>query len=123
MGYTTDFEGEFNITPPLNQEQVERLNNFSEDRHGGNLTPDPGMPGFWCDWVTNNEGTTLSHNGSEKSYNYEGWLNYLIKNFFRPWGVTVNGRVFWSGEDVRDVGTIIIENNVITLLNGVISEG
>lgn len=33
MGYTTEFEGKFTISPPLSYEQMEYLKEFSETRH------------------------------------------------------------------------------------------
>jgi hypothetical protein len=33
MGYTTDFEGQFTVTPPLTPEQVAYLQAFNETRH------------------------------------------------------------------------------------------
>src|SRR3989344_1382437 len=88
MSYTTDFEGSFKISPPLSQEHVRELTAFSEERHGGNMTPFAGFPGFWCDWAPNEDGTELSWNGGEKFYDYVEWLALGIQRFFKRGGRT-----------------------------------
>lgn len=71
------------------------------------------QPGLWCQWTTN--GKELTWNGGEKFYYYNEWLEYLIKNFFEPWGVKLNGEVKWEGEDSDDVGKIVVKDNSITI--------
>lgn len=108
MGYTTEFSGEFRLSRKLTQEENDTLVAFSDDRHGGPANPYKGFPGFWCDWVPNGDGTALEWNGSEKFYDYVDWLRYLIDNFFRPRGITLDGTVHYDGEDDGDSGTITV---------------
>ncbi len=51
MGYTTDFEGSFNITPVLSQKDNEFLTKFSETRRmARNVGPEYGIEGeFYVD--------------------------------------------------------------------------
>ena len=72
------------------------------------------QPGLWCQWVPNEEGTALQHDDGEKFYDYVEWLNYIIENFVRPWGYTLNGEVHWQGEDSEDRGTIYVVGNHVT---------
>lgn len=161
MGYTTEFRGEFTVTPALTPEQVAYINRFSETRRmqrdpqKAALLPDPireavglplgkeaeyfvggggfagqehdasildynnppaGQPGLWCQWEAGADG--VRWNGGEKFYYYVDWLEYLIANFFQPWGRTLNGEVEWRGEDWDDTGTIRVENNVIVSPSG-----
>lgn len=75
MGYTTSFEGEIQIEPPLNEAEVSYLTDFAEsrrmdrtegpyyvvpsDNYGQTQTsgvrnynqPPEGQPGLWCQWV------------------------------------------------------------------------
>lgn len=81
--------------------------------------PPQGQPGLWCQWTVNGAGTYLLWDGGEKFYNYVEWLQYLIDCFFIPWGYTLNGRIIWNGEKTSDIGTIIVEDNVITVKKGV----
>lgn len=69
-------------------------------------TPPKGQPGLWCQWIIENG--ELKWDGGEKFYNYVEWLQYLIKNFFAPWGVILNG------EDRNDVGMIVVTDNKVT---------
>jgi hypothetical protein len=76
------------------------------------------QPGLWCQWVINNEGTQLEWDGGEKFYNYTQWLEYIIENFLKPWGVIVNGETEWQGEESDDFGKIIVTENEIKILEG-----
>ena len=43
--------------------------------------PPDGVPGYWCQWIINNDGD-LEWDGGEKFYNYVEWLKFLITHFF-----------------------------------------
>jgi hypothetical protein len=73
--------------------------------------PPENQPGLWCKWAI--EAGSLQWNGNEKFYNYVEWLQYLIDNFFKPWGYLLNGNIKWRGEEVHDSGNIIVNDNVI----------
>lgn len=72
------------------------------------------QPGLWCQWVLSEDGTTLEWDGGEKFYEYIKWLEYLIKNFFKPWGIKLNGEIQWRGESFDDNGIIVVKNNKVT---------
>jgi hypothetical protein len=78
------------------------------------------QPGLWCQWVINNK-NELMWDGNEKFYNYVEWLKYLIKNFFQPWGVLLNGEIEWEGEESSDRGKIVVTNNEVKVLHGVVT--
>jgi hypothetical protein len=71
------------------------------------------QPSLWCQWVTNKDGTRLMWDGGEKFYNYCEWLNYLINHFFEKWGVKLNGEVYWTGEESKDMGKIVVKDNKV----------
>lgn len=75
------------------------------------------QPGLWCQWTPNEDGTQLEWDGGEKFYNYVEWLQYLIENFFKPWGVQLNGEVEWRGEDWDDTGRISVSYNRVKARN------
>lgn len=169
MGYSTDFTGEFSVTPTLKPEHEKFLNAFADSRRMKRQAaitlkrPDPlreavglpvgpegayfvaegglagqgsfkgaagqkkagildynqppeGQPGLWCQWNprTDPEGSSfIEWDGSEKFYNYVEWIEYLIENFLKPWGYTVNGTVEWQGEESDDRGRIVITDNIV----------
>ena len=78
------------------------------------------QPGLWLQWELNEDGTELAWNGSEKFYNYIEWLQYLIQHFFEPWGIKLNGEIEWVGEDSSDRGKIVVVDNNVEILDGVI---
>jgi len=152
MGYSTDFEGRFDLDKPLTVPQFNYLNAFAETRHmrrnndqlmdrpdplrtklglplgfegefyvvddewavlDGNQEPST-QPGLWCKWVPTADGEGIEWSGAEKFYEYTKWLQYIIKNFIQPWGLTLNGEVKWEGEDNKDIGVIIVRDNKVT---------
>ncbi len=166
MGYTTEFEGRFEISPPLSPEHRTYLAEFARTRRmrrgqefqagiGNREVPvlkdpvresvglpwgiqgefcvagpgyrgqdrDPSIedynyppgtqPGLWCQWVPTEDGSSLVWDGGEKFYFYTEWLEYMIKNFFIPWGYVLNGAVKYAGEDSSDRGRIDVKNNKI----------
>ena len=74
-----------------------------------------GQPGLWCKWTVNNAGTQLGWSGAEKFYDYVQWLKYLITHFFNVWGVKLNGKIRWQGEELGDIGTIVVEDSKVTV--------
>lgn len=114
MGYQTDFEGRFNVSPPLTAEHVEKLLDFAADRH----ERVDGAPSYYCQWVPTIDGTGIEWDGGEKFYEYDKWIEYLIIHFLRPWGYTLNGEVAWNGENPHDLGKIVITNNVVQVKHG-----
>lgn len=73
-------------------------------------TPPESQPGLYCQWVINDSGE-LEWDGGEKFYAYVEWLEYLITNFFGPWGYKLNGSIHYQGEEHNDRGTIVVEDN------------
>lgn len=106
-------QGEYFVgsTDPFGQEWN------AQDVIDTNRPPDT-QPGLWCKWILTEDGTKLEWSGAEKFYDYVEWLQYLINNFFEPWGVKLSGEISWVGEDSNDKGKIIVSNNEISVLRG-----
>lgn len=99
MGYSTHFDGQIGIEPPLNEKEVLFLNHFADSRRmertkgpycveQRELTdvinannPPEGQPGLWCQWVATDEGDAIEWDGNEKFYNGDKWMQYLIDHF------------------------------------------
>ena len=101
MGYTTYFNGEIQIEPPLNDEEISYLNKFSASRRmkrdqGPYYTgddksgvenynkPPECQPGLWCQWVPCRDGEVLVWDEGEKFYNAAEWMAYIIQHFLEP---------------------------------------
>lgn len=119
MGYTTEFDGEFQLSRDLTSSERKRLNDFCENRHGGNMKPDPGCPGFWCDWRFSDN--TMSWNGNEKSYDMVAWGNYLITEFLKPWGISITGMIYASGEQRGDIWAMKARGDVVNRIEGMMT--
>ena len=129
MGYTTDFSGQVNVDPPLNQAEIEYLNKFNRTRrmkrgkgpyfvdgsgwYGQGLdadvtdynNPPAGQPGLWCQWRPTDDGTAIEWDGGEKFYNSVEWMEYLIEHFLKPGAVAANELSFLQANHVLN-GTI-----------------
>ena len=78
--------------------------------------PPADQPGLWCRWIPNEDGTAIVFDDeTEKFYGYIEWIEYLIEHFLKPWGYTLNGKVRWRGEHIDDYGTIVIEDNNVSV--------
>jgi hypothetical protein len=75
--------------------------------------PPEGQPGLWCQWQVSEDRTRIEWDGGEKFYNYTEWLNYLIDHFLSKWGYTLEGNIYWQGEDPGDIGQLTVENNEV----------
>lgn len=80
--------------------------------------PPGDQPGLWCLWVPTDDGRHLRWNGREKFYHYSEWLNYMVKSFFKLWGVRLDGYVTWKGQDRGDRGMIVADGEIISVLTG-----
>jgi len=110
MGYTTEFEGEFRLSRPLTVPEYRKLHELANTRHGGDTRPDPKFPGYYCQWTVNEDATALVWDGGEKFYEYVDWMNYIIDNFLKPWGVTLSGTIHYQGEAIGDHGNLVIRD-------------
>ena len=68
-------------------------------------------PGLWCQWIPTRDNIGIEWDYGEKFYDYEEWINWLIKNFFRPNGYTLSGRVSFCGESFEDVGLLYVDTS------------
>jgi hypothetical protein len=76
--------------------------------------PPKGQPSLWCQWVSSEDGDAIIWDGGEKFYYYTEWLEYIIENYLRPWGYTLNGEIEWCGEDYDDRGMIVVDDNDVS---------
>lgn len=66
---------------------------------------------LWCPWFINYEWELECESG----YEYQEWLRFLINHFFKPWGVYLNGKVRWRGEEFDDMGAILVKDNNVAV--------
>ncbi len=147
MGYTTEFEGKIAVEPPLSAEEIAYLKLFANTRrmdrtlgpyfvegsgfHGqgddsdilNSNKPPEGQPGLWCQWEPSEDGTAIEWDGSEKFYNSEQWMKYLIDHFLKPNCLAkselpflqanhvLNGVIGAQGEEDDDVWRLVVEDN------------
>lgn len=73
------------------------------------------QPSLWCQWTPTQDGMGIEWDGGEKFYSYTEWLVYLIHKVLAPNGYVLNGVVEYSGEEMGDVGEIVVVDNRVFL--------
>jgi hypothetical protein len=117
MGYSTNFEGEFQLSLPLTAEHKAILVDLAQQEHvpgeGGKplRAANSGRPCRYCQWVPTADGTEIQWDGGEKFYCWLEWLQYIVDHHLRPWGYVLSGQVRWSGENLDDAGIIYVKDN------------
>jgi hypothetical protein len=81
-------------------------------------TPPVTQPGLWCQWIPNEEGTEIVWDGGEKFYEYAEWLQYIVSRVLNVKNYTLNGSVYWQGEDHDDFGVIEVKDSIVNVKNG-----
>lgn len=112
MGYNTDFDGQFKITPKLSDDQVKELNKYCEN--SGNTSARG-----WCDWYfrQGDDCTFMEWNGSEKSYDMDKWARKLVSEKI-PSDRSLTGVVLARGEEFRDMWHMVANGRTITVGRG-----
>lgn len=115
MGYTTNFEGKVNFSRPLTVIEYNELCEMNDDPEKcRQYTPKDTLPNAYMQWVSNKDGTALVWDGGEKFYDYIHWLRWLIKYYFTPRDIILNGEFRWAGEEVSDVGVLKVLDNKVS---------
>lgn len=108
MGYTTEFEGEFRLDKPLDDDTYFELEGLDGPFHESD-----GMPSLYCQWRVGDDWQSIMWDGDEKFYGYIGWIRLINDRYLRPRGHVLNGEVAFQGEEVKDCGRIVATNGRI----------
>lgn len=108
MGYTTQFEGEFRLDKPLDDDTYFELEGLDGPFHESD-----GMPSLYCQWRVGDDWQSIMWDGGEKFYGYIGWIRLINDRYLRPRGHVLNGEVAFQGEEVKDCGRIVATNGRI----------
>jgi len=76
MGYTTNFEGRFNLNKKLTDELMEELHLLHEERHDDG---DGFFPSLYCQWRPTSDGMGIEWDRRDKFYEYMEWLTIVIE--------------------------------------------
>lgn len=108
MGYHTNFSGRFNLDRALTVPEYNVLKAYASEKQG--FEHNYGR----CQWVPTEDGTGIEWDEGEKFNDYVEVLEHLIEKFLIPWGITVNGKVNYQGDELDDSGTIVVDNNAVS---------
>lgn len=111
MGYTTNFEGRFNMSETASAEVIIKLRQL--EGADGREMDDPDAPGTYCQWQITRDCSGIEWDGGEKFYDYVEWLQYIIDKILAPSGIHLTGSVAYFGEEVTDNGMLIIKDGKV----------
>lgn len=113
MGYTTRFTGCIKLSRPLTFAEAKTLLAYA---HDSEQAPKPN-PGGYLQWVPSTTLDAIGWDGNEKFYDYVEWLAWVC-TWLKAAGIKSDGVIFWSGETVRDVGTITVVDGAVSASKG-----
>ena len=71
---------------------------------------------MWCQWILDENINSLVWDEQDKFYEFEEWMIYLV-NILSKRNYILNGEIDWEGEDQDDKGTIIVKDNVVSVVD------
>ena len=143
MGYTTEFEGKFNLNKKLDDDTFKLLNGLATTRRmkrnvegfgnegeffidglgfcgqDNDITvidvnkPPTTQPSLWLQWIPTEDKMSIEWDGNEKFYHSLEWIKYLIDTILKPRGYILNGTVYCQGEEENDTWNITIDENEV----------
>jgi hypothetical protein len=72
-------------------------------------------PHGYLQWVPAVSMDALVWDKGEKFYDYVEWLKFARNVLRGDYGIELDGQIHWTGEDTKDVGTITIKGDDITV--------
>jgi len=117
MSYNIEFDGELRLSEPLSEKIFEEIENLNE---GYKTIYDNEIPRYGystCPWYIDDETKMLLVCEGGNVRIWEEWLEFIINRILSPNNILVNGEIIWQGEEVGDVGKIIIRDNIIQYLD------
>lgn len=96
MGLWVEFEGYLEFNKPMNPDLRKKINDYIENESW----MDPHQPyGTKCPWYIDEKNRLIPV--PVKFYDHEVWLQYLIREFFKPDGYDISGLLLYSFEGSR----------------------
>lgn len=73
------------------------------------------QPNSWCAWYPSNDGSMLEIS-MDNVNGRKDWLQYMIDNFFNPWGYSISGKIKFTKDPAEYTEIILVESNVIEVI-------
>lgn len=110
MGYATRFSGVISLSRKLTFSEAKYLLEMNEDcaateRHWGICE--------YMHWVPTETLDGIVWDGNENFYDYIEIMQFLCLWFSKN-DIIANGQLTWSGEEVSDTGTLLVNDNIVT---------
>jgi hypothetical protein len=111
MGYTTKFDGQFRMNKLPSDEVIAKIRELEgiigEDVNNTSITYG------YCQWQLTKDCQGIEWDGREKFYQYVEWLEHILTTVLIPNDITLSGIVYYSGEEVKDSGVIVVQDNQV----------
>jgi len=129
MGYCGYYNGEVSVTPRLTEDHaalVHALVKFEQSDETYAIfaaiaaSPEPDLPGYADVLEVSGDRLRLLPEEGESRHGIRLWLRLLLQYLFVPLGYTLNGEIFWEGEDGDDSGGIFIKDNQLEAVDDLV---
>lgn len=114
MGYTTKFAGEVWLSRQLTLAEAKTLLELWDDVDKSREVT--GIDAY-MQWVPTETLDAIVWDGNEKFYKYAELMQWLC-GWLLGCDIEANGELLWSGEDVGDVGRLIVQDNQLRVISG-----
>lgn len=122
MGYTTTFQGVFQLSKLPSAETIVALRQI-EMATGRDVRAAAPAPDSYCQWRLTKNCQGIEWDRGEKFYEYIEWLQWIIDQCLKPEGIELSGSVKFDGEDSDDFGYLkIVDGKVIVEKANVVNE-
>lgn len=114
MGYTTQFQGVVKITPELKTSQVKFIQGMFGDMREWNPEEAKRLDFTWFDFEFNEEMDGLQWDGTEKFYDADTKMQYLIDRAVEKYPeLSFNGILQAQGEEIDDRWQLVVNDNKV----------
>ena len=115
MGYTTRFQGEIKITPELKAGEINFIKKHFGDMRDWNPAEAEARDWTHFDFEFNEAMDGIRHDGSEKTYDFDETLQYLIEETVKEFPhIEFNGVIEAQGEKFDDRWTCKVKKNKVS---------
>jgi hypothetical protein len=95
MGYNFRFDGKLQLNKKPSSKALENLKSIENQ----------------CQWQLTKDQLGIEHNGEDKFWDYEYWLQWIIDFILEPDEIVVKGKIQYRGSSFDDIGYLYVESN------------
>ncbi len=129
MGYDVYYSGDVKVVPALTEEHaalIRALVSFEQTEQTQAIfaaiaaSAEPDLPGHAGVLDVSDDREYLVPEEGESRHGVRMWLRILLQYVFVPLAYSLDGEIFWEGEDRDDCGAIFVQGNQLEAVDDLI---